>query len=212
MHSYTLIKEACVETLEQALIAQRNGAHQVELCGRLDLDGLTPEYNLIQEVQQSLSIPVKVMIRPRSGNFIYTPKEIVQIKKDIEFCQSAKVDGIVLGTLNNNQLIDVTLFKSLIRSCKNMSVTFHKAIDQTNNLLKAIDDLKSLDRSLFVLTSGGEINATAGINVINQMIEISGEKINIIAAGSITDKNFEQITQSINTRYFHGKRIVGQLN
>ena len=37
-----MLVEACVETLEEALQAEKNGAHRIELCSRLDLDGLTP--------------------------------------------------------------------------------------------------------------------------------------------------------------------------
>ena len=45
-----LIKEACVETVEQAIKAEKNGADQIELCSRLDLDGLTPDFDVIRKV------------------------------------------------------------------------------------------------------------------------------------------------------------------
>ena len=37
-----ILLEACVETLDEALLAQKKGAGRVEICSRLDLDGLTP--------------------------------------------------------------------------------------------------------------------------------------------------------------------------
>ena len=42
-----IIKEVCVDSLEEALKAEKNGANRIELCGRLDLDGLTPSRELI---------------------------------------------------------------------------------------------------------------------------------------------------------------------
>ena len=42
-----IIKEVCVDSLEEALKAEKNGANRIELCGRLDLDGLTPSRDLI---------------------------------------------------------------------------------------------------------------------------------------------------------------------
>ena len=65
-----IIKEACVESLEQAIVAEERKADRVELCSRLDLDGLTPDRNKIERTMNLLSIPVKVMIRPKCGNFI----------------------------------------------------------------------------------------------------------------------------------------------
>jgi copper homeostasis protein len=65
-----LILEACVETLEEAIKAEENGACRLELCSRLDLDGLTPDIELTKQVLEKVSIPIKVMIRPRGGDFV----------------------------------------------------------------------------------------------------------------------------------------------
>ena len=50
--------EACVETLEEAILAERNGANRLELCSRLDLDGLTPNLNLTKKIMEKISIPI----------------------------------------------------------------------------------------------------------------------------------------------------------
>ena len=64
------IREACVESLEQAFIAEKNGANRIELCADLDVEGLTPSRELILSVNSQLNIPVHVLIRPRSGYFV----------------------------------------------------------------------------------------------------------------------------------------------
>jgi len=35
-----IFKEACVETYEQAILAEKNGANRIELCGDLSVAGL----------------------------------------------------------------------------------------------------------------------------------------------------------------------------
>jgi copper homeostasis protein CutC len=40
---------------------------QVEWCSRLDLDGLTPDFTLAQQVITQSPVPVKVMLRNRAG-------------------------------------------------------------------------------------------------------------------------------------------------
>ena len=76
--------EACVETLEEAILAERNGANRLELCSRLDLDGLTPNLNLTKKIMEKISIPIKVMIRERDGNFVYSDDEILAMQNKIE--------------------------------------------------------------------------------------------------------------------------------
>ena len=44
-----IIKEACVESIKEAKAAELQKADRVELCSRLDLDGLTPSRSIIKE-------------------------------------------------------------------------------------------------------------------------------------------------------------------
>ncbi len=46
-----MIKEACVETYEECLSAVKNGADQLEVCSHMELDGLTPDKNLIKIIK-----------------------------------------------------------------------------------------------------------------------------------------------------------------
>ena len=71
-----LIKESCVETYDEAINAESRGADRIEVCSRLDLDGLTPSKELVKRLVNDLTIPIKVMVRPRSGDFCYNDEEI----------------------------------------------------------------------------------------------------------------------------------------
>jgi copper homeostasis protein CutC len=51
-----IIKEVCVDSLDDAINAEKNGANRIELCGRLDLDGLTPSKDLIKSAFSILKI------------------------------------------------------------------------------------------------------------------------------------------------------------
>ena len=53
-----IIKEVCVDSLDDAINAEKNGANRIELCGRLDLDGLTPSKDLIKSAFSILKIPI----------------------------------------------------------------------------------------------------------------------------------------------------------
>ena len=133
-----ILLEACVETLDKALLAQEKGANRVEVCSRLDLDGLTPNDNFVKNCINSLSIPIKVMVRPRAGNFVYSENELLNIQQKIMHYQLLGVGEVVFGILNKDNEIDVEALNKLAKIAYPMKVTFHKAIDKTKDLFSSL--------------------------------------------------------------------------
>ncbi|UXX79158.1 copper homeostasis protein CutC [Reichenbachiella carrageenanivorans] len=206
-----MIKEACVENLAEALKAEDNGADQVELCGRLDLDGLTPERDLVEQVLKQISIPVKVMVRPRGGNFVYSSSEVEEMHATIELMKSLGVQEVVLGLLTEQGEIACAALTRLVQTAQPMKVTFHKAIDELADPVTGVKQLLEVKGITSVLTSGGAPTAEAGVNVLQQMKVIALNQIQIIAAGKITNKNLVAVDQLIKADAYHGKLIVGSL-
>ena len=203
-----IIKESCVQTLDEALKAEKNGANRIELCSRLDLDGLTPNRELIIKVSSRIKIPIKVMIRPRAGDFNYTDQEINQMKDDILFCKSLCVFGVVFGMLNKNKSINIEATRALSDIAAGLDVTFHKAIDRVVSIFSELDRLKKNAKISSVLTSGCANNAKSGNVVIKKMIDSVGDRMTIIPAGSITKNNLNEIHSIIGAKEYHGRKIV----
>ncbi|MBI6119180.1 copper homeostasis protein CutC [Salegentibacter maritimus] len=201
------LKEACVESLEQAIIAEKNGANRIELCANLELDGLTPSRELIGLVKSQLQIPVHVMIRPRGGDFNYNSAEIEQMASDITFCKEIGVEGVVLGMLANDKTIAVESVEKLAIIAKPMKCIFHKAIDETRNILESVKCLRETGLISGILTSGGESTAIKGLSQLKNILLEAGD-MQVICAGKITDGNIEELHQKIGAKAYHGKRIV----
>ena len=206
--SNSLIFEACVETLEDALAAERRGANRIELCSALDQDGLTPSEELTKQCVQNLSIPVMAMVRPRGGNFVYTEEELRQMEAEIEFFKQSGVAGVVFGLLTESGDINVENTSRLARLAMPLDVTFHKAIDYSNDILRSFQQLNSINGITRVLTSGGMDTAWNGRNVLKQMQDLQGRRIKIIAAGKVLPDNREQIASFSGVSELHGKRVV----
>ena len=94
-----MIIEICANSYQSAKNAQEAGAHRIELCQELPVGGITPSYGLLKQVLESLTIPVFVLIRPRSGDFVYNEEEFEIMKKDIQLCKELGCAGIVSGIL-----------------------------------------------------------------------------------------------------------------
>ena len=202
------IKEACVESTDQAVNAERNGADRIELCRNLDQDGLTPELDVIKNTMESVTIPVKVMIRPRPGNFIYSHNEIKTMEQDIDLCKKLNVPEVVIGILTGSGNIDTIITKRLASQAFAMAITFHKAIDQTQDILYELDQLSGIQEISSILTSGGKKTAIKGQNMLRKMIDQYGKRFTIIAAGSVTHENFDEIHGLINAQEYHGKNLI----
>lgn len=209
--SMAYLKEACVETLEQAIAAEKKGADRLELCADLQLDGLTPSEKLIKAVLKNINIPLRVMIRPRCGNFLYSKQELNEIEAAMLTCKAMGIQGVVFGALKEDKCLDIEVITSLSRLASPMSFTVHKAIDQTPDLLKSLKELSGIKGISGILTSGGAKTAFEGRDVLKRMIQTAPESIEIIAAGRITADNLPRLHAFLDGPAYHGKQIVGKL-
>ena len=206
------IKEACVESLEEALKAERLGADRIELCADLSQDGITPDKEVIRKAKEQLLIPIRVMIRPRGGNFVYAKAEYNEMKQDVEFCKEIGVEGVVFGILNENKTLDIERISGLVEVAKPLKVVIHKAIDETPDILKATQELTNINGISTILSSGGKATAKDGILALKSMIDIAGNKLEIMPAGRVTYKNLDEIHKSVGAKAYHGRQIVGDFN
>jgi copper homeostasis protein len=206
-----MILEACVESFEEALKAHQQGAHRIELCSRLDLDGLTPAPELIRQVCRELKIPVMVMIRPRSGDFVYSPEEIKQMKEETFQAKSLGASGIVFGLLTPDKGIDIENCLLLTAAALPLPMTFHKAIDLLDDPAEGVRQLKKVPGIVRILTSGGKPTAMEGTEKIREMIREAENRIIILVAGKVTKENVLEIKQLTGAIEFHGRKIVGEL-
>ena len=206
-----IIKESCVETFEEAVIAERNGADRIEICSDLHLDGLTPSRKLVLRIVNSLKIPTKVMIRPRSGDFCYNMQEIKEMLDDISYFKSLDVFGVVFGVLNDDNTVNISLTNKLVDQADTLEVTFHKAIDSCDNILDELRMIIQNTKVASMLTSGGFNDAISGHETIKEMIKIAGKNISIIIAGSVTKHNIVSLHKLIKGEEYHGRQIVDLL-
>ena len=123
--------EVCANGVESCLAAQEGGADRVELCAGIPEGGTTPSYGEIKTARRVLDRTLlHVIIRPRGGDFLYTPLELERMDEDIRVCKELGADGVVFGCLTQEARVDVEACRRLMRAAKGMSVTFHRAFDR----------------------------------------------------------------------------------
>ncbi|MBC8299817.1 MAG: copper homeostasis protein CutC [Pelagibacterales bacterium] len=203
-----IIKEVCVDSFLNAVNAEKKGANRIELCARLDLDGLTPNKKLIKKVFSNLSIPIRVMIRPKHPSFIYSEEDIQRMIEDINYCKELGVDGVVLGCLNEDSNFNMNQINLLSEIAKPLNVIIHKAIDKTDSVLNSLLLLLKNKNINGVLSSGGKTFAIDAIKTLKKMLDLVPDNFEIINAGGITYKNINELHSLIQGKYYHGKKII----
>jgi copper homeostasis protein len=189
------------------MLAQQSGADRIEFCADYSIGGITPNHKEILKAKELLHIPLHVIIRPRGGDFNYSQSEIKLMKKDIEFCKTNSIDGVVFGVLSNDQKINNPINKELVDLAGNMSTTFHRAIDECNDIQEAMNEIISLGFKR-VLTSGGKSNALEGIEVLEDCQRKFGDQIIIIPGGGIRHSNLQELIRETNCKEYHSAAIT----
>jgi len=197
-----MIVEVCANSYNSAIIAKEAGIQRIELCQNLMVGGLTPSPTTIMQCVESLNMNTQVLVRPRSGDFCYDEEEIRVTCGDIIYCREMNIDGVVVGSLEENGEInynDCAFFKE---AAQDMTITFHRAFDFVPDPFKALDALIELgyDR---VLTSGQQSTAFEGRPMIRELVEYAGDKITILAGGGINSQNVLQLIKETKVKEIH---------
>ena len=166
-----MILEVCIDSLASARAAIAGGANRLELCGALALGGLTPYTELLRQIRRESDIAIRCLMRPRAGDFLYTPEEIQMMATQIRELKDAGADGFVIGCLTPEGDLDKEAMKPLIEAADGAGLTLHRCIDVSRNPLKTYLEAGELGIDT-VLTSGAKGNCLAGIDTIGKLLEL----------------------------------------
>ena len=166
-----MILEVCIDSLTSARAAIGGGADRLELCSALALGGLTPYTELLRQIRRESDIAIRCLMRPRAGDFLYTPEEIQLMAAQIRELKSGGADGFVIGCLTPEGNLDKEAMKPLIEAAGGTGLTLHRCIDVSRDPIQTYLDSMELGIDT-VLTSGAKSNCLAGIHTIGKLLEL----------------------------------------
>ena len=204
----TLRFELCVESLESARIGEAGGADRVELCSALWMGGVTPPLDLTAATVEALAIPVRVLIRPRGGDFCYSAAEFDRMRQQIEEAKQAGAEGIVVGVLLVDGRVDVARSRELVELARPMGATFHRAFDVTRQMDVALEDVIATGADC-LLTSGGAADVAVGAETIARLHKQAGKRIDVMAGGGLRLENVMDVVRRTGVTSLHGSLMRG---
>ena len=192
---------------ESAIIAQDNGADRVELCANMKEGGTTPDFELTKIVRDRVTIDLNVMIRPRSGNFVYSDFEFEQMKSEISAFKKLEVDGFVFGILDKVGNFDKEQNMELVALANPIPCTFHRAFDVVNNVFQSLESVIECGFKT-ILTSGQKENVVEGITVLTELVKKANNRIIIMPGGGLRSTNIGLLKEKTKASFYHSSAIV----
>ena len=169
-----MLLEICIDSLASARAAIAGGADRLELCSALLAGGLTPYTALLQQIRAESSIPIRCLMRPRAGDFLYTKEELELMRQQILELKDAGANGFVIGCLTAEGDLDASAMKPLIDAAGGMGLTLHRCIDVSRNPIDTYLQARALGIDT-VLTSGAAASCLLGMDTIGQILKLRDE-------------------------------------
>lgn len=167
--------EVCVDSLASARAAIAGGADRLELCSALAVGGLTPYRELLRQIRAESKIPVRCLMRPRAGDFLYTQEEIAMMAAQIRDLRLLGADGFVIGCLDAEGNLDKTAMLPFLEAAEGAGLTLHRCIDVSRDPCRTYLDAKELGIDT-VLTSGAEANCLQGMQMIEKLLRLRDQQ------------------------------------
>ena len=218
--SQSIALEVCVAADDlknlpsQMEAVNQGGAQRVELCAAMVDEGLSPTVPAIELARAALdqSIELLVMIRPRAGDFCYSPSEISQMQQQVESAAKAGASGVVLGALNHQQQLAIPALERLLATAQQAGLhsTFHRAFDALSHPLDAITPLRELGVKR-VLSCGtpwqSGKSAIDGLTCLKAFLQGAQGQMELVVGGGVNQHNLPHLHQALQAvdgpRSFH---------
>ncbi|NHF73280.1 copper homeostasis protein CutC [Paracoccus xiamenensis] len=202
-----ILLEICVDDAAGLAAARAGGADRIELCAALGLGGLTPSAGLMA-LAGDCGLPVLAMIRPRAGDFVWSPEERAAMRAEIAAARAAGLAGVVIGASLPDGRLDEEVLAEQVAAAEGMDVTLHRAIDLTPGPVAAMRATARLGIRR-VLSSGGARTALEGLARLRAMADAAPE-VTVMPGGGVSAANAARFAAALPLSEIHASGSAPQ--
>ena len=194
--------EVVIRSVEDALLAEEAGVNRLELVSAFEVGGLTPSLGVVRAVRRAVQLPIRVMVRPSAGWFVYSEPQILAMLTDIQLMADEGIDGFVFGCITEDGKIDQFANERLIASAHGLPCTFHRASDVTTEPYFGLQSIMGIGFQS-ILSSGGTGNAMESLKVLQDLVSMAGNRIEVMVCGGVRAHNVTEIVQTTGCQWVH---------
>ena len=202
------ILEVCVDSVESAVHAEKGGATRLELCADLIIGGTSPDEDLVLMVRERVNIPIRVLLRPRFGDFLYSADEFELLRRQVKRFAGLGADGVVIGVLQPDGMLDEQRMAELIALAGGCGVTLHRAFDVCRDPFATLAAAKELGVDT-ILTSGQKACCADGGELLRELVAQSGGSPQILVGAGVNAEVIRALQPVTRADAFHlsAKRV-----
>jgi len=195
--------------------AMQFGVSRLELCSAMHLDGLSPTCAEVALARRYWGDRpgVMAMLRPRGGDFCYSPSEITGMLALLPALAEAGADAVVTGVLQQDPAGQLQLHRQalteLAAAATQLGLTFclHRAFDALSDPLRSWQQLVAPSQltPARVLSSGcrwqnpapvgATDSAVGGVGRLMQQLALGGPEL--VVAGGVNATNLPWLRQQL---------------
>jgi len=196
-----ILLEVCVDDAHGLAAAVEAGADRIELCSALAVGGLTPSAGLMA-LAKPPPTPVYAMIRPRPGDFVFSPAELDVMRRDIDAVRAASLAGVVLGASLSDGRLDERMLTKLAGHAAGLGMTLHRAFDLVPDFEEAMAIAAELGFER-ILTSGGARNAPEAVDRLAQLVDLAAGRLSIMPGSGINPDTIGELLPRLKVTEVH---------
>jgi copper homeostasis protein len=200
--------EVIVTSAEEARIAAAGGADRLELVRALEVGGMTPDSETVQAVSNSVSIPVRVMLRGNSSMVMASPEELERLLAAAAQFQEFPIDGLVMGWIADSGDVDMTSLEAVLAKAGNCKVTFHRAFEHLADPMGGVKVLKRFKQIDRILTCGGTGSWAERKSRLRAWQEAAAPEIGILVGGGLSEMQVAELMAEAEFAEVHVGRVA----
>lgn len=195
-------------SLDDALAAEEGGATRLEVVRDIHEDGLTPDVRLIEQLLSRVSIPLRVMVRPRNVFEVGDDSHRAEIVRDASLFTALPVD-IVTGYVRTGATgvteLDEAALALVAERVPAARITVHRAIERV-----AADPSEALRRHPAVdrVLSGGGAGTWAVRARLLADLQQRLAPLRVIVGGGVTQQGIDELVDYPALRELHLGRLA----
>ena len=194
-------------SVADAIGAEKGGAGRLEIVSDLKRGGLTPPFELVEEIKQAVDLPVRVMLRESDGYETSGEDEFDRLCLAAERFASLEIDGFVLGFLKDGA-VDLERTRRVLACAPNIRATFHHAFEAARDKLRALNSIKQLPQVDRVLGHGGMDDLELRVQRLGEYEKVAAPELMILAGGGMDGDAILKIARETRIREFHVGRAA----
>ncbi len=189
-------------SVDDAVAAAEGGAGRLEVISHFEAGGLTPAIDTVRSILNSVTIPIRVMLRESATFTRGSSAESTRLLALAREFGKLPIDGFVFGFLSQGE-VDEEYVAALIGCAPHLPTTFHRGFEEVASQTRAVATLKRFPQFDRILTSGGPGNWSERIKRLASLELAAGEQIQVIAGGGLDSAGLARINTATRIREFH---------